>query len=176
MSDNPEMELIKELFKAHRQMMYKTALGILHNGSDAEDAVQNAFLWMINNVEKIAGIPCNERALYFTYITEHISIDIYRKQISHPTDDIDEHYELDSGLSVEDEVTSKLTVSEIRSALDELSDRDYDLMYLLLFKEKSYREIGEIMNIPENNVRVYIQRARKRFIKILKKRGVIDDV
>ena len=176
MSDNSEMELIKELFKAHRQMMYKTALGILHNSSDAEDAVQNTFLWMLNNIEKVVSIPCNERALYFTYITKNISIDIYRKRTSHPTDDIDEHYELSTEKSVEDEVISKLTVAEIRSALDELSDRDYDLLYLYLFKEKSYREIGEIMKIPENYVRVYIQRARKRFIKILKKRGVIDDV
>lgn len=176
MSDNSEMEIIKELFKAHRQMMYKIAFGILHNRPDAEDAVQNVFLWMINNLEKVVKIPCNERALYFTYITEHISIDLYRKQISHPTDDIDEHYELNSGLSVEDEAISTLTVAEIRSALDELSDRDYDLMYLYLFKGNNYREIGEIMNIPEKYVRVYIQRARKRFIKVLKKRGVIDDV
>ena len=176
MPDNSEMELIKGLFEAYKQIMYKTALGILHNSSNAEDAVQNAFLWMIDNFDKVEQIPRSEMALYFTYITKHISIDLYRKQISHRTDDIDEHYELESNRSVEDEALSKLAVEEIRAALDELSDRDYDLLYLYLFKEKSYKEIGEIMKIPEEYVRVYIQRARKRFIKILKKRGVIDDV
>lgn len=176
MSDNSETEPIKELFKTYRQMMYKTALGILRSASDAEDAVQNAFLWMINNPEKVARIPRSEIPLYLTYITEHSSIDIYRKQRSHAADDIDEHYELSSERFVEEEALSNLTVIEIRNALSELSDRDYDLLYLYLFKDKNYREIGKIMNIPENQVRVYIRRARKRFIKILKERGVIDDV
>lgn len=176
MPDSPEKELIKELFEAHRQIMYKTALGILHNRAEAEDVVQNAFLWIINNIEKVIQIPHNERAFYFTYITEHISIDLYRKQKAHPTESIDENYTLGSERSAEDEALSRLSVIEIKNALEELSDRDYDLLYLYLFKEKNYREIGEIMSIPENYVRVYIQRARKRFIKILKKRGVIDDV
>lgn len=176
MQECSETEFIKAVFEAHRQMMFKTALGILHNESDAEDAVQNAFLWIIRHLEKITQIPPPERALYFTYITEHISIDLCRKQKSHPTDNIDEAFDLGSAQSVEDEVLSRLAVGELKSALEELSDRDYDLLYLRLFKEKGYGEIGEIMGIPENYVRVYVQRARKRFIKILKKRGVIDDV
>lgn len=176
MSADPEKELIRELFITYRQMMYKTALGILHNRPDAEDAVQNTFLQIINDLERIARIPSNERALYFTYITEHNAINIYRKKNAHPTEDIDEHFELDSGTSVEDEALSRLSADEIRSALADLSDRDHDLLYLYLFKEMNYREISGIMDIPEDYVRVYVQRARKRFIKILKKRGAIDDV
>lgn len=176
MSKKSGDKLISELFTEYRQMMFKIAFGILHNKSNAEDVVQEAFLWIINNFEKISRIPCNERAMYFANITKHISIDLCRKQKSHLTKDIDELYSVNTGHCVEDEVLSKLTVEEIKSALDHLSDRDYDLLYLYLFDKKSPKEIGTIMGIPENNVRVYIQRARKRFIKILKKRGVIDDI
>ena len=172
----PDNEFMSELFQNYRQMMYKTALGILHNSSDAEDVVQNAFLWIIDNLDRISQIPCNERGFYFAKIIEHHSIDLLRKRNAHPTDDIDEKGELSSETDVEDAVLSKLTVDQIKSALEELSDRDYDLLYLYLFKEMKHKEIGEIMGIPESNVRVYIQRARKRFIKILKKRGIIDDI
>lgn len=175
MSDNSEIEFIKELFNNYRQMMYKIALNILHNNSDAEDIVQNAFLWIINHLEKISRIPCNERGFYFAKITEHFAIDLLRKRNNHPTDDIDE-VDPSSENDVEDTVLSDLTVEEIKSALGELSDRDYDLLYLYLFKEMKHKEISELMGIPENSVRVYIQRARKRLIKILKKRGIIDDV
>ena len=172
----PDNEFMRELFRDYRQIMFKTALGILHNSSDAEDVVQNAFLWIIDNLEKISQIPCNERGFYFAKITEHNAIDLLRKRNAHPTDDIDDKDDLSSGTDVEDEALSKLTVEQIKSALAELSDRDHDLLYLYLFKEMRYKEIGELMGIPENNVRVYIQRARKRFIKILKKRGITDDI
>lgn len=176
MSKNSDSEFINKLFVEYRQMMLKIALGILHNRPDAEDVVQEAFLWIINNLEKILRIPCNERALYFANIIEHISIELYRKHKRHPIEDIDEHYDFSSDFSVEDEVLSKLTINEIKSALEDLSDRDYDMLYLYLFDGKSPKEIGEVMRISESNIRVYIQRARKRFIKILRKRGVIDDV
>ena len=67
-------------------------------------------------------------------------------------------------------------VKEIEQALEELSDRDYGIMYLYIFKQMKYREIAEAMNIPEKNINVYIERARKRLIKILKKRGIVDDI
>lgn len=172
----PDNEFLRELFQNYKQMMFKTALGILHNSSDAEDVVQNAFLWIIDNLDRISQIPCNERGFYFAKITEHNAIDLLRKRNIHPTEDIDEKDDLSSETDVEDGVLSKLTVEQIKSALQELSDRDYDLLYLYLFREMNHKEIGEIMGIPENNVRVYIQRARKRFIKILKKRGIIDDI
>lgn len=39
-----------------------------------------------------------------------------------------------------------------------------------------YKDIAQAMNIPEKNIHAYIERARKRLIKILKERGVSDDI
>ena len=65
MSKKSDDILISELFTEYRQMMFKIALGILHNKSDAEDVIQNAFMWIINNLDKITQIPCNKRASGF---------------------------------------------------------------------------------------------------------------
>lgn len=177
MSKDPnEDKLINKLFAEYKQMMFKIAFSILHNRSDAEDAVQDAFLSIINNFEKISQMPCHERANYFASITEHRSIDIYRKRSRHPTEDLDEFYDLSSDENIEEKAFSDLTVEEIKSALDELSDRDYELLYLYLFKEMSPAKISGLMGIPENNIRTYIMRARKRFVKILRERGIDYDV
>lgn len=175
MSNKSDDKLISELFVEYRQMMFKMAMGILNNESDAEDAVQDSFLWIINNFDKISQIPCHERGNYFASIIEHRSIDICRKKTNHPTEDFDEQLDLKANERVEETVLSNAAVDEIKSAMNELSSKDYEMLYLYLFKQMSPKEIGEAMGIPENNIRTYIKRARKRFIKILHKRGIDHD-
>ncbi len=175
MPENSDNKLICELFAEHRQMMFKIAFGILHNRSDAEDVVQDAFLWIINNLSKISQIPCHERGNYFASIIEHRSIDICRKKTNHPTEDFDEQLDLKADERVEETALSNAAVDEIKSAMNELSDGDYEMLYLYLFKQMSPKEIGEAMGISESNIRTYIKRARKMFIKILHKRGIDHD-
>lgn len=176
MLEHSEEEFIKELFEQHRQMMYKTAFGILHNKSDAEDVVQNAFLWIINNFDKISQIPCYEMVFYFANIIEHLSINLINQQKRHPLEDIEEHKDIASEDSVEEQAYDNILTREIEQALEELSDRDFSLMYMYVLKQMKPKEIAEVMKIPEKNIRVYIERARKRLIKILKKRGIVDDI
>lgn len=88
-------------------------MGILHNKSDSEDVVQDAYLWIINNLDKISQIACNKRACYFANITEHFALNIINRRRAHPTDDIDEREELSSYISVENYVAN-ITVGEIK--------------------------------------------------------------
>lgn len=169
-------KLVNELFSEYKQMMFKIAFGILHNKSDAEDAVQDSFLWIINNLDKISQIPCHERVNYFASIIESKAIDIYRKRRRHPTEDLEDKLDLHTNDRVEDTALLNITVEEIKAAMNELSNRDYEILYLYLFKQMKSKEISELMGIPENNIRTYISRARKRFIKILHKRGIDYDL
>ncbi len=176
MSDIPDMEFAKDLFETYRQMMYNTAFGILRNKADAEDIVQNAFLWVINNLDKIMQIPYNERVFYFATIIEHTSINFINKQKRHPIEDIDEHRDIASNCSIEDKVDENIMIEEIECALEELSDRDYSIMYLYAFKQMKPKEIAKALDISEKNIRVYIKIARERLIKILRQRGFYYDI
>lgn len=173
---SPDMEIVRELFEKHRQMMYLKAFGILHNKSDAEDAVQNAFLSIINKLDKIISIPSNERVFYIVSIIEHAALDIMKKKKLHPFWDISEHEEMVSSLSTEEEALNNIAIEEIEEALKGLSDRDYSILFLYLFKEMKPREIAAELGISENNARVKIKNARERLIKILKKRGIDYDI
>ncbi len=175
MSDCSERELVRELFDTYRYMMYITSYKILKNAADAEDAVQSAFLKIVDSPGKISSIPEEELPYYLACAAEHSAIDILRKKKHITTEDIDEHDELESGECVEDDALSKLTISDIKKALEKLSERDGYILYLSLFKDMSDRRISEVMGMNVGTLRVCLHRARKRFIEILKKEGIIDE-
>lgn len=176
MAKKTDTELVEELFKTYGQMMLKIALGILNNRADAEDAVQDAFLRVMNNLDVISQIPQDEKAFYFVSIIENISLNTLKKKNRHPSDDIDEYYEIASDYSVEKKADEQILLNEVRSALTELSDRDYGIMYLLFFKQMTPKEIAAALDIPEKNIHKYIERAKKRLIKILNDRGINYDL
>ncbi len=175
MPDNLDVVLLKELFETYRDMMFKTAISILHNRPDAEDAVQDVFLKAMNNLATISQIPPKERAFYFSSAVENASINILKKKNRHSTENIDECYELASSYSVEQKADEKLLLDDVKSALTALSDNDYGIIYLYYFQQKTAKEIAETLDIPEKNIHKYIERAKKRFRKILKGRGISYD-
>ena len=52
-NDETDKELVRSLYEANEQLMYNVAYNILHNRTDAEDAVQDSFVSVINHLEKI---------------------------------------------------------------------------------------------------------------------------
>lgn len=97
--DPDEDKLINELFKEYRQMMLRIALRILQNRADA---VQDAFLRMLNSLDKISGIPREQQAFYLVSVIENTSLNILKKKNRRPTEDIEEFYEISSEYSVEE--------------------------------------------------------------------------
>ena len=172
MPKNSDDKLISQLFVEYRQMMFKIAMGILHNEYDAEDVVQDAFLWIINNLDKISQIPCNKKACYFATITEHLSLNAINKQRTHPTDDIDEHMDICSDISVEKNAFEKITVDEIKKIIRTMSETDRLILLLYLFEGRSYKEISRIAGISEGGARINVHRARKRLAKMMREQGI----
>lgn len=172
MSKETDDILINGLFAKYRQMMFKIAMGILHNKSDAEDVVQEAFLWTINNLDKISQIPCNRWACYFANIIEHRSLNLINRRRAHPTDDIDEFKDLTSDISVEKAVVERITVERIKQIIRSMSEKDKLMLRLYLFDKRSYKEIADIAGISEGNARICVHRARKRLAKLLKEKGI----
>lgn len=172
MSKETDDKLLAELFTQYRQMMFKIALGILRNSADADDVVQNTFLYIINNLEKISQIPCNKRACYFANITEHLALNFINRRRAHPTDDIDEYEELSSDTSAENAAVESITVEEIKQVIRSMSVKDRLILRLCLFEERSYKEIADIAGISEGNARTCVCRARRRLAKLLKEKGI----
>lgn len=176
MSNKSDDKLISELFRRYRQTMLKNALRILGSRPEAEDAVQDAFLHIMNDPEKILLLPREQQPFYLVSVIENVCYNSLKKKNRHPTEDIDKYYELASNYSVEKKADEKILLDEVKSALKLLSERDYGIMYLLYFEGMRPAEIAKALDISEKNIYKYIDRAKKRLKNILNERGIHYDL
>lgn len=91
--------------------------------------MQDAFVNVINHLEKIREINCNETRFYLVIIVKNISLNKLKKKQRHPEVDIDEVFDAQSDENVEAEALYKINSEVIREALCELSDKDYEIMF-----------------------------------------------
>ena len=173
--DETDRELVRSLYEANEQLMYNVAYNILHNRTDAEDAVQDSFVSVIRNLEKIRGIDCNETRFYLVIVVKNISLNMLKKKQRHLAVDIDEVFDAKSDVNIEDEIISRVSSEEIKCALRDLSDNDYEIMFLYLIREHTPSEIAQLLGITGNQARQRIFRARQRLIKHLEKRGITNE-
>lgn len=73
----------RELYRRYHRVMERTALAVLHDPHDAEEAVQEAFLRVIENFSKIDEIPCKDLGGWLVIIVRNEAITILRRRRCH---------------------------------------------------------------------------------------------
>lgn len=74
-----DRRMLSALYEENHDRMEQTALRILNDPRDAEDAVQNAFVKVIGSFEKIFGIPREEIPFWLVCIVKNEALSILRK-------------------------------------------------------------------------------------------------
>ena len=135
----------------HSNGVYRFILKNLRSTQDAEDIVQSAFekLWV--NRERVT--PHKAKSYLYT-VAYHQMIDVIRKENKKPT--TNEYMEVDQ---VTHQTSSELK-QNLLSAINQLNPTQKSLVLLKDYEGYSYQEIGEIMNLSESQVKVYLHRAR----------------
>ena len=80
LDDPQEQDRFTRAYLTHRDVMFQKAMTILQNQQNAEDAVHQAFLIILQNLHKFSEIDCPKTRAYFVKIVENLSIDMIRKQ------------------------------------------------------------------------------------------------
>lgn len=157
-----QQDVIKEIFELNRQYFYNIAYRIVHVEDDAWDAVSTAMVKIIENIDKISKIPCPQRTAFCVTIVKNTSIDIIRKSktASH-IDYLENIYngEIDS---FETSYIHKTEVQRLAKIINQLSYDDKILIELKFSQNKTYAEIGIMLNINEET-------AKKRGQRLVKK-------
>jgi RNA polymerase sigma-70 factor (ECF subfamily) len=76
-----EKDLVDRIFKDSNIKLYNISFQILHSHSDAEEAVSQTFLKIINHIEKISKLPCPGIAPYCVVIVKNESANILKKRM-----------------------------------------------------------------------------------------------
>ena len=163
-----EISKFELIYNTYKKQMYYTANNILKDSHLAEDAVHNAFLRIINNLEKIEDINSYKTKGLIVIIVKNVSIDIYRKNKKERDntifiDDLDD-------INGYDEI-NKNDLGDLEIAISKLPE-NYKQVFLLKFShELTDNEISEILDIKPDNVRKRISRGREKLKNIFKENG-----
>lgn len=157
------------LYNEYRNLMYYTANRILNNSYDAEDAVHQAFLKVIENLDKIEEPKCPKTRSFLVIITERKALDLYRKKMRRTVVSIDNE---NADIPVDSEIDSFAERSVLASAIAALPVKYRQLILLKYDNGFSEHEIGQILSMTDANVKKTIQRAKTKLQIILKEMEV----
>ncbi len=159
-----DRSLIEFLYTEYKQVMYKTAVSILHNNEDAEDAVHEAFLRVIKNISKFRKYSCNENVSYLVIIVRGIALNMLAAK-NNKTDFSDD---IPSAEDVEKTAEINLTYEQVVENINNLSPSLKNIATLMWVNQLSEKEISQLLNMNINTVRSSVSRARAILNKINK--------
>ena len=156
----------ESLYLKYKKHMKHIALEILSDEHLAEDAVHNAFVKIISNLEKFNKIDCQETRNVIVIIIRSVSIDMYRKRKR----EFDNTDILGNELSVETDF-SQIEVTNILKEIDALPDIYKDILLLKVEYGYKDREIAKLLDLKVDTVSKRLERARKQLKKQLNEGG-----
>jgi RNA polymerase sigma-70 factor (ECF subfamily) len=163
-----ERKAFEVLVERYEKKLFNAAYRVLGDAEDAMDATQSAF---VKAYEKLHTFDTSCRFFPWMYrilINESLNIVNYRKR----------HDELDSniplpGKSPEEKVRDRELGRHLQAALKTLKP-DYRIVVALRhYQGFSYREISEILHVPEKTVKSRLFTARQQLREILQSKGIV---
>ena len=154
MSSTPVPDGFAELYARHYEAVYRAALRVTGNRSDAEDALQTVFMRMLarSEHEQAARHP----TAYFRRAAVNAAVDLLRRRAVHAGKLYDEQA---SEIGVERPVLLK---EQLRRALATLQNDDATLFLLRHVEGLSIDELASVFGLEKNNVAVRLHRIRLR--------------
>ena len=161
-SDEDKLRLI-ELYEEHHVRVEQTALRILKDPHDAEDAVQNTFLQVIRHFDKISEIPCKKLGFWLISIAKNEAFMILRhKRREIPQEDWD---------TFSADVSDPTSYNELVHLFSQLPPTYRAALEMRLINGYSGKEIAQHLGISESAVNARISRGRTLLREIAVKEG-----
>ena len=173
--DDDDRDFVFQLWEEYGDYMYSTAYDILGSREDAEDAVQEIVLKIMDNLTKFTDRDPdsvkNQIVIYVRCITKNTAIDAYRKnkrRAGHLAENAEDVREVPDFASLPDElVLTRELQDEVRDALRSLPQESRDAVNLFYLEDYSYEEIAAVMGIPVSQVKGRLYRARQKLRTLL---------
>ena len=162
-----DRQALSRLVKDFEKPVYNVAYRILGNVDEAADVTQTAFLRVFENIQRY-----NPKFRFFSWI--------YRIAINEAIDQLNRRKRLEPLAetpgtdSPPDTVATSQLCNEVQVTLMELNEDHRTVIVLRYFSDCSYRQIGEILQLPEKTVKSRLFTARQQMKKQLQQHGVVS--
>ncbi len=170
-SEQREQDKFEQLYLTYRQVMFNVANSILKDPQLAEDAVHQAFMRILNHLEKISEVDCPKTKSFVVIIVKNISINLYNSRKRRTVLSLDEleNWTMDAGASPQKQVEDREGEMELAALLERMPEGYRSVLLLKYDNGYSTGEIADMLGLSEENVKKRIQRARKKLEDLLQK-------
>ena len=167
----------EDLVKVHTRRVYAICYRFTGSDSEAQDLAQEVVLRIFKNLKSFRAGE-GSFVVWLTRLTRNLLIDHYRRtKLDRVTDSIDEQAgvieERSAAMARTDGMVAGREASEIlQHALQKLSPDLRETVILRDLEELEYREIAEVLHVPEGTVKSRLNRGRAELARILKRHRV----
>lgn len=155
------------IVKRYQDKIFNIALGVLGNKSDADDIAQEVFLKFFCKPRAYKG--ASEFSTWMYRVTVNLCFDFLRKNKKRTHQQIDMHDEQhpDIGHAASDDLFNTMARQEesvqVQNVLADMDEKYRSALVLREADDMSYKQIAEVLEVSEDNVKVLLFRAREQF-------------
>ncbi len=164
-----ETSAFAALVEKHKDMVFTIIVKIVKRPEDAEEIAQDVFLKVFEKLESFRGESKFSTWLYRIAYNAAISKTRQRRLEVQALDDFTiNNYSLDEVKEELEAVSPEEQQTLLKSALEELSDDDYLIVKLFYLEELPVKDISQITELSQANVKVKLHRIRKKLYCTMK--------
>jgi RNA polymerase sigma-70 factor (ECF subfamily) len=169
----------EELVRQHTRQVYGLCFRFTNSAQEAQDLTQDVFLRVFKTIKTFRSAEGSFHT-WLARVTRNLLIDHYRRtRQERVTDSIEEQLPMlqekgGAATARPDQALAGREASEILQAtLQKLSPDLREAVILRDLQEMEYREIAEVLDIPEGTVKSRINRGRAELARLLRKQKLV---
>jgi RNA polymerase sigma-70 factor (ECF subfamily) len=169
-----------ELVRSHHRRVYGLCYRFTGNPADAEDLTQDVFLKVYSNLSSF-DTGRGSLQVWITTMTRNLLVDNFRRtRQQRATSSLDDGWEEGENLKPVDRLTSRAPSPHEAAASQELAKMVQDALarvsvdlreavILRDLQDMDYKEIAQVLSIPEGTVKSRISRGRAELARLLER-------
>ena len=162
-----EKNALAQIYEDHAAKLLKYGYKFADNEQLVEDCLQDLFVELWKNRAGLSDTDSIQRYLFVALRRKVIrQVDRIKKKIH---SEEPQEYQFDVDLSIDDRLIAQETAEEqvqlLKKAVEGLSSRQKEVIYLKYYAEMDYQDISEVMDINYQSVRNLVFNALKSLKK-----------
>ena len=169
----------EELVRQHTRQVYGLCFRFTNSAQEAQDLTQDVFLRVFKTIKTFRSAEGSFHT-WLARVTRNLLIDHYRRtRQERVTDSIEEQLPMlqEKGAAAAGRPDQALAGREageiLQATLQKLSPDLREAVILRDLQEMEYREIAEVLDIPEGTVKSRINRGRAELARLLRKQKLV---
>ncbi len=155
----------KQLYLQYADAMYNICLRILQHQAEAEDALQEAFIKVFNNIQQYR----NESSIgsWIKQIVTNTCLNVLKKRkitFDELKDDVNESESVSEN---ESENGNDYSVDDIKKVIEELPQGYRVVFNLYMFEDYSHKQIADMLEISESTAKTQLFKAKRKLKELL---------